>query len=229
MGVFVVAALFFLVSPSAEYLVLKPIKTGKEDIGVVLIQGAEITTDKYAPLMQQVQKVSRNFSVWVGVPEFPLNVAQPLSISGCVNRILHSMNNIGMPKTVKIFFIGHSQGGAMLQDYVAANPDLATGQVLMGSFLLAKYRNVPYPVPTMTLGGELDGLCRVTRIMEEYQLRIMETDRPDYALANFPVLVMKGLSHIQFASGPPPRLVLERDLKPEISHTASWQISSRHL
>lgn len=69
----------------------------------------------------------------------------------------------------------------------------------------------------MTLGGELDGLCRVTRIIEEFYFRILNANDSDTALSDFPVLVIKGLSHIQFASGPPPSLVKMRDLKPEIS------------
>ena len=198
-------------------IVLKPLKkSSTAEIGVVVIQGAQITPDKYLPLISKLQNVS-TYSLWVGVPEFPLDTPEPLAISSGVQRIIKSMTSAGMPATAKIFFIAHSLGGIIIQDYLASNPKMAAGQVLMGSFLLSKYRNTNYPVPTMTLGGEMDGLCRVTRIMEEYYFRILHAADPDTALRNFPVLVIQGLSHIQFASGDPPTLVKARDLKPEIS------------
>ena len=210
-------------SASAGDIVLKPSNLTETQIGVVVIQGAQITPDKYVPLINVLQNVS-NYAIWVGIPEFPLDMPEPLAISGSVDRILQSMLQSGMPKTAKLFFIAHSLGGIILQDYLAANPSLAAGQVLMGSFLLSKYRDTPYKVPTMTLGGEMDGLCRVTRIMEEYYFRNNVTNNTDTALSDFPVLVIRGLSHIQFASGPPPALVKQRDLKPEITTADGHQI-----
>lgn len=206
-------------------LVLKPLKSNAtaEQVGVVVIQGAQITPDKYLPLIKQLQNISK-YSLWVGVPEFPLDTPEPLAMPGAVKRILASMQSAGMPKTSKLFFVAHSLGGIILQDYLASNPHLATGQVLMGSFLLSKYRNISYPVPTMTLGGELDGLCRISRIMEEFYFRITHAQDADTAASNFPVLVIRGLSHIQFASGPPPGLVKLRDLKPEITLNDAHQI-----
>ncbi len=199
-------------------IVVKPTKQGAQDVGVVVVQGAQITPDKYLPLTQKLQKAS-NYTIWVGIPEYPLDITEPGDIAGGIQRIMAAMNASGMPKTASIFFLAHSQGGVILQDYLASNPTMATGQVLMGSFLLSKYRDTgnPYKVPTMTLGGSLDGLCRVTRIMEEYYLRIKMAPDADTALANFPVIVIPGLTHIQFASGPPPLLVKKRDLKPEMS------------
>lgn len=38
----------------------------------------------------------------------------------------------------KVFFLAHSLGGIIVQDYLASNPALAAGQILMGSFLLSK-------------------------------------------------------------------------------------------
>ena len=72
-------------------------------------------------------------------------------------------------------------------------------------------------MPTLTIGGELDGLCRVTRIAEGYQHQV--DFAPDFttAVKTFPVVVNLGQSHWQFASGTPPLLVKERDLKPEIT------------
>ena len=229
MGVFeLVVVLVLLANASAGDIIVKPSKAGGEEIGVVVIQGAQITPDSYTPLITQLQNVSK-YSVWVGIPQFPLNTPEPLVLPGGVQRILTSLKDKGMPATAKIFFIAHSLGGIILQDYLASNPAIATAQVLMGSFLLSKYRNTTYRVPTMTLGGELDGLCRVTRIMEEFYFRIVQAKYADTALSNFPVLVIKGLTHIQFASGPPPELVKLYDLKPEISITDAHAIVANFI
>lgn len=64
---------------------------------------------------------------------------------------------------------------------------------------------------TLTIGGELDGLARPTRLVEAfYASKGREAD--------FPVAVVPGLSHMQFSSGTPPKLVKLRDLQPEISY-----------
>jgi hypothetical protein len=50
--------------------------------------------------------------------------------------------------------------------------DLAGLILLIGAFLDRSYRskdhNYPFPLPTFTVGAELDGVCRVSRILEEY-------------------------------------------------------------
>ena len=115
--------------------------------------------------------------------------------------------------TSDIFFAGHSIGGMMLQDYLNDNKQAGIGQILLGSFLFRKYRNVTYSVPTLTIGGELDGLCRVTRIMEAYYHRILHASDHQSAIRSFPVVVVEGMTHMQFASGDPPSLVRARDLK----------------
>ena len=94
----------------------------------------------------------------------------------------------------------------------------------MGSFLARKYRNETYPVSTLTISGELDGLCRVTRIMESFYHSILRASNRSEAVTNFPVVTVTGMNHMQFASGDPPLLVKARDLRPEITeaqaHTA---------
>ena len=213
---------------SAGDIIIKPSTLGASEIGLVVIQGAEISTDKYVPLVEKLQNISK-YSIWVGIPEFLVNIPDPLAISEVIERILKSMNNSGMPKTAKIFFLAHSLGGIIIQDHLASNPTIAAGQILMGSFLTSKFRSVEYKVPTMTLGGELDGLTRVTRILEEYYFRILLASDQDTALSNFPVIVIKGLSHIQFASGTPPPFVKLRDLKPEISMDDAHAIVSTFI
>ena len=73
-----------------------------------------------------------------------------------------------------IFFAGHSSlsSGAVLQDYLTKNQELASGLILMGGFLQRNKRDVPYPVHTLMISGELDGVCRISRMMEESYHRI---------------------------------------------------------
>lgn len=97
----------------------------------------------------------------------------PLTIAKDVEKILSAMSAEKMSSEAPVFVAGHSLGGTVLQYYVASNPKKVHGQILMGSCLLRKYRNETYPVPTLTMGGELDGLNRVTRIIEEYFHRVL--------------------------------------------------------
>lgn len=68
---------------------MKPTKAGAQDdqIGVVMIQGAQITPDKYVPLINMLQNISK-YSLWVGIPEFPLDTPEPVVFSRDVSRIL---------------------------------------------------------------------------------------------------------------------------------------------
>lgn len=211
------ACVLFIVA-AADDVVLQPIKHGSSQVAMVMVQGPGIKPEQYLSLSIAVQQASE-YSLWVGIPEFFADVPDPLVLTKAINRVLQSMKNSGMD-TDKIYFVGHSLGGIILQDYVYANASNATGQVLMGSFLLRKYHNKTYPVPTFTIGGELDGLARVSRIMEaSYHSRDFYN--------KFPVVVVEGMSHMQFASGDPPMLVKDRDLKPEISLEQAQNITAR--
>lgn len=181
-----------------------------------MIQGAYITPEQYAPLGAAIQAASV-YTLWVGIPELPLDLAEPLALPTAISRVLKSMTEQGMNASA-VFYSGHSLGGAMVQDYVYKNGDSSQGQILMGAYLLRKYRNQTYPVPTLTVGGELDGLTRVTRIMEEYYHRIFVAKDFQAATRSFPVAVIEGMSHFQFASGNIPSHVKNNDLKPEISY-----------
>ncbi len=213
-----VPALLGATSALAGDVILKPLTTGPAEIALVMIQGAKIPAAQYIALAQAIQAAAE-FPVWVGIPDFALNVPEPLVIGSGISRVLKALHNQGMNKSAKLFFTGHSLGGIILQDYLVGNPSGALGQVLMGSFLQLKYRkNTTFAIPTLTIGGGLDGLCHVTRIMEEFYHRISSVADRESAIKSCPVVIVHGLSHIQFASGSnPPKLVKLRDLKPEIS------------
>jgi hypothetical protein len=136
--------------------------------------------------------------------------------------------------TTAVYYSGHSLGGAVMPDFVNSNKEVlneSKGMILMGSFLTRKWKDdnnnnnttnalpqVSFPIPTLTIGAELDGLCRITRIAEAMYTQINVATNEQEAKETLPVTVIPGMNHYQFASGDsPPKLVAHRDLKPEIS------------
>ena len=118
----------------------------------------------------------------------------------------------------------------MMPDYVASNAPNADGMFLLGSFLTRKYKTattdegrpqVEFPVPTLTVGGELDGLCRISRIAEALYTQITFSADPGSATDFMPVTVIDGMNHMQFASGEPPSFVKNNDIQSEIEEDAA--------
>lgn len=118
------------------------------------------------------------------------------------------------------FVAGHSAGAAQIQTYCNDSSRGVTGQVLYAATLLSAYNNLSYPTPTLTVGGEKDGMTRITRLAEAaYVYRS--------APAKFPVFAIKGASHMSFASGAPPRMVRLRDLRPEVNESVAHDAIAR--
>ena len=57
-------------------------------VGVVFLQGAEIPTAAYVPLVRAVQNASAAFAVSAYIPAFPLDTPEPLVVGGGVKRAL---------------------------------------------------------------------------------------------------------------------------------------------
>ncbi|GMH82641.1 hypothetical protein TL16_g09328 [Triparma laevis f. inornata] len=136
------------------------------------------------------------------------------------------MTKEGMPSTSHNFYAGHSLGGAMMPDYVASKPDDADAMFLLGSFITRKYKTgktdagrpqVKFPVPTLTIGGELDGLCRISRIVEALYTQITFDEDTEGMTDYMPVTVVEGMNHMQFASGDAPSFVKNNDIQSELT------------
>ena len=102
-----------------------------------------------------------------------------------------------------IFLAGHSLGGIMARES-AKKMDLA-GLMLFASYLpksdiAGKDFVSSFPIPVLTLGGELDGLTGINYIAREF----MEASKAKLKLSNIykkPVILLEGVNHSQFADG----------------------------
>ena len=212
--------------------ILKPPTRDSVEAAVILMPGAQISHTVYAPLGKAIQSAAAQTtgvpSTWVAILGYVGDVPQPVDIGPRIDYLLGEMKDQGLDtKTVKLFYGGHSLGSVFIQDHLfkyhgksgpMGGSIEVLGQVLMGGFIQRKYLqpSFSYPVPTLTIGGEVDGLARVTRLAESvYQQRNITS------AAAFPVVVLQGVSHMQFASGDPPALVKARDLQPEVTLDAA--------
>ena len=175
----------------------------------------------YMFLARQIQAYSGSLTdIWVGIADLAGESPESVHMGVMVDRVFQKMCAKGMDRNISLFLSAHSQTFAsVLQDYASELTNNTVGLVLLGAFLKREHREKPvFPVPTLTVGGELDGVCRITRIMEEYYHRVYTAKNKTAATYSFPVAVVQGMTHLQFASGPPSDTIKKYDLKPEIDY-----------
>lgn len=236
---------------AADDVLLSPVdgSSGPEAC-LILVQGAGIKPEQYTSLAKEIQSVSaKGMKLWVGIPEFLFDTAEPLVLNHGIQRALDSLADMGMNSSSPLVMAGHSLGGAMVQLWTDKNKDKVTAQVLMGSTLTRSWKQdylFDYSVNTLTIGGELDGLMRVFRVAEAFYSQLLDPQRldqpgmnghtmkdPGYAVKGgfestssllFPVTVLQGVTHMQFAEGDIPSLVAMRDLYPEVSYDEAHKL-----
>ena len=69
-----------------------------------------------------------------------------------------------MSKDAPLFAAGHSLGGIIVQGYVKSNASKRKGEIVQQPKNGGE--KCPYPLSTLTIGGEVDGLARISRIAE---------------------------------------------------------------
>ncbi len=205
-------------------IILKPMHDRGTVVGLIFIQGKGIPIERYRPVSEAIQAAAADLQIWVGIPQFIGECPTFRETGLAIDKVLSEMEQAGMPPTENLFFIAHSLGGIAIQKYLKSFPELAKGQILMGSFLNKWYLSdlndrgqtiIQFPVPTLTIGGTLDGLARITRIAAAFWYQqINPSQQSD--LENFPVVAIDWATHMQFASGEATSFVANFDLKPQI-------------
>lgn len=213
--------LLFLIS--SKPIVLRPLSTSLPSVALVFIQGTNFASQQYVPLLSSLQSLcSSSSSLWIGISDFALSIPDPLVLQNQISSLLDQMKSMGMTQSTKVFYAGHGLGGILLANHF--NTQNIDGLILLGSFLPKALREITnpegktkinFPSKVLTIANELDGLCRIMRMAEAYYHSVENIVIE--AKGRYPVVVVKGASHMQFASGDVPSFVQQNDLKPEIT------------
>merc|ERR1712215_370478 len=185
-----------------------------EEMGLVIIPGAQITGEKYEALGKAIQNQLIGANLWVGLTKGWLgSFPNPVEIAGALNDCLGDAASAGLAGPV--FMAGHSLGGIMLETYIKDHPDKTEGIILLGSYLpdLFGDHSNQFPVPVLTAVGELDGLT-ISYVLREFQ-ESAEADQG--SIGRYPVYVIDDANHAQVASGDIPSFVTDQDIPSPIS------------
>jgi len=201
----------FVLCISAD-LILKPTRTSDTEAALIFLPGSGLTVDQYSHTFTSVQfsALSFNLDLFVVV----LDEKDGTTLNTAVPRALNELQAAGISSGAKIFYGAHSPTeGLQMQDYLINGGGRGDGIILFGGFINRDFR--PLSMPSLTLAGELDGVCRITRCgAEEYYHQVMYPDSRGY---NSLVLLLSGASHMSFVTGSPTRYMLTYDFQPEVS------------
>ncbi len=216
--------------------ILIPNNNFKNTAALILAPGFGIGADAYEPLGNILQNkfAELDIGLYFGVPHMNGNITT-IGLKGAIKKVASELQDNGLPDNHSTFFAGHSVGGALLP-YILKDlnnlPDgfnKPDGMILLAAFLVRSFRSKSIPdigpgqysfpnCPVLSIGAELDGLARISRFAEAYYNQISQNTNIVEAKKTLPVTMIEGMTHMQFASGPIPKEVMNRDLIPEISY-----------
>ncbi|KAK3101187.1 hypothetical protein FSP39_001620 [Pinctada imbricata] len=210
---------------SLSVKLIHPIKNGTE-VAVLIAPGAGIAGSAYNPLAVALQNESP-MKLWVVLlDDFLVGAVNPPQLIQVVSMAKSSLMQAGF-KSDEIYLAGHSLGGAMTAMY-GFNGSGLKGAILFAAYLTNGNHLKDFPVPVLTISGDLDGLTRVTRIASSFEDLESFMKQDATAVYKTPVIVMSGVNHADFASGTMPSNVKDHDLKSELNQTEAQNTISKY-
>ena len=120
-----------------------------------------------------------------------------------------------------------SLSGHYLQDY--AKKSNLKALILMGSTLSRKTVLRTYPIPVLTLAAELDGVTRITRIVDEYEKLTANKLSFFQGVYMSPIIFIEGANHARFASGELTAHLKAADLKANITEDQAHRMIGKYF
>jgi len=162
-------------------------KENLKEIGIVFVQGALIKSTNYVKLCEKIQEDNKELKIWISITNAFFNI--PISYFGsiAIDASLRELYSQGLSANAQIYLIGHSLGGKAAIDYCLANQENKNikGLIMLGSIPERTIRSDTQNMNILVIGGELDGLSRVTRLTEEFYHRNLDTSKKNFKVFEF--------------------------------------------
>jgi len=204
-------AAFSLVSVQAIIIIppSQPETQGLPDTALIFLTPESISENAYhSPLLHLANKTTE-IRLWIAIASAHISPdMSQLAITASVELLVKSGLKIQADNSTQFWLGGHSTAADSLQEFKSLPPAFKpAGLVLLSSYLKPNNYQPLDSLPVLTIGGDLDGLVRVTKLAESNYF--------DSGL-NKMTFIIEGMNHFQF-----PGLVHTNDFKAEISNSAA--------
>ncbi|RUS71742.1 hypothetical protein EGW08_020495 [Elysia chlorotica] len=195
--------------------ILRPIRETGDEVGLIFFPESDVKGEDYNKTARAIQEASK-LRVWVALTDnYLFDVVTGPDVYDAMIKAVKKLVGAGM-ESDSFVGVAHGWSGYLLQTY-AQNSGLKA-IILMGSTVARNTQLRDFPIPVLTLAAELDGVTRMTRIVEEYDKLTKGMPASFRGLYRTPVIYIEGANHAQFASGSDQSLIdKSRDLEPEIT------------
>ncbi|XP_064602649.1 uncharacterized protein LOC135468367 isoform X2 [Liolophura sinensis] len=193
--------------------ILYPTKWGNRELALLVVPEENVKSEAYRDIGRAIQYTSP-FRLWVAILNFTNRSFNkvPLAIADTLHRL-----NINGMKTTEIFLAGHGHGGVLVQMYTQMVPDILKGVILLSSYLTRSQRPAEFPVPFLTLSGDLDGVARITRSASSFRELQLDVEEDADEIYRSPMVILQGANHGSLISTTLPEALADLDLDPEVS------------
>lgn len=205
------------------------LRVGSESsrLALVLFPGAFVEKSQYLDIAKVIVEES-NDDVSVYIAACLGDVANQIEARLYVQKVVKLMEEAGgTDARARIFLAGHSQGGIAVY---GLPPSMNLGGLIMlGSYLprtvVIGQSLADYKKPVLTLGGDRDGLTGLNYIAREALTAEELAAKDPNVVVQKPVILLPGVSHMQFADGS----IRAGDLPAELETAKAHQLIARRI
>ncbi|XP_033752396.1 uncharacterized protein LOC117336125 [Pecten maximus] len=181
-----------------RHIFMTPLVTNARTVVVVILPEAGVENILYKQFGETIQKRSP-YSTWSVIADLHGKEARLEDIPAIVWSVRDRLREEGFnANAYDLFLAGHGTSGFPVQLYASIYPSEVNGILLYNSYL-RQGQIITFPVPVLTISGDLDGVNRITQIADMLIDNINDDD--DSLLRMSPIIVLEGVNHGSIITG----------------------------
>ena len=193
--------------------IIKPSTNSGNEVNLIIIPSPKNHDENYLQIAKVIESQT-NQKLWIKIVESSSILINKVNINTVIQDGIHQLQEAGSNARY-IFIAAHGGSGELIQNLNLKNQKI-DGFIFLASYIQRHKRSYMENIPSLTIGGSLDGITRITRIAESFYKEILDQKDQKNALLHNPIVIINGMNHHQFSNGDTLTSIFKSDLKAEI-------------